>query len=282
MILVTGSSGTVGTELLKQLTAKGTKVRAAYRSRRPATPGVEAAKLDLSTGEGLDAALRGCDSMFLLTGDLPDQTAAELRAVDAARRAGVRRLVKLSVWGADTGTFSFTQVHRPVEQAIETSGMAYTLLRPNGFMQNFVTYDADTIKSHGAFYYPCGDARVSHVDVRDIAAVATAALTARGKEHEGKAYDLSGPEALTYAQCAQKLSAAVGKPIRYVDPPPEEYRKSLLGADIPDAYADALVDLYRFYRTGGASRVTTAVRDVTGREAIRFDQFARDHAAMLR
>ena len=281
MILVTGSSGTVGKELLKQLKGAGAKVRAAYRSRPPEAPGVESARLDLSTGEGVDAALAGCDTMFLLTGDLPDQTAAELRAVESAKRKGVRRVVKLSVWGA-LDDFSFARIHRPVEKAIESSGMGWTFLRPNGFMQNFVTYDGDAIRSQGAMYHPAGRARVSHVDARDIAAVATKALTAKGKEHEGKAYDLSGPEALTYAQCAQKLSAAVGKPIRYVDPPPDEYRKSLLGAGIPAAYADAVLDLNRFYRTGGASRVTTAVRDVTGRDAIGFDRFARDHAAMLR
>ena len=282
MILVTGSSGTIGKELLKQLAATGAKVRAAYHSRPPAQGGAEAARVDLSTGEGLAAALAGCDTVFLLTGGLPDQTAAEMRAVEEAKKARVRRVVKLSVWGAEGNDFSFAKIHRPVEKAIEQSGMAYTHLRPNSFMQNFVTYDLDTIKSQGAFYHPAGKARVSHVDVRDIAAVAVAALTAKGKEHEGKAYALSGPEALTYEQCAAKLSAAAGKPIRYVDPPPAEYRQTLLGAGIPAPYADGLLDLNRYYRNDKASKVSTAVRDVTGRAPTSFDQFARDHAAMLR
>src|SRR5439155_14857666 len=191
MILVTGSSGPVGSDLLKQLTAKGEKVRAAYHSRPPAARGVEGARVALSTGEGLDTALAGCDTVFLLSGGLPDQTAAELRAVEAARRKGVRRLVKLSVWGAEGEDFSFARVHRPVEKAIEKSGIAYTFLRPNGFMQNFVTYDGETIRSHGAFYYPCHNAAVSHIDVRDIAAVGVAALRHKGKEDEGRAYTLS-------------------------------------------------------------------------------------------
>jgi len=281
MILVTGSSGTVGSELLKQLTAKGEKVRAAYHSRPPAARGVEGARVALSTGEGLDTALAGCDTVFLLSGGLPDQTAAELRAVEAARRKGVRRLVKLSVWGAEGEDFSFARVHRPVEKAIEKSGIAYTFLRPNGFMQNFVTYDGETIRSHGAFYYPCHNAAVSHIDVRDIAAVGVAALTNKGKEHEGRAYTLSGPESLTFEQVAAKLSAAAGKPIRYVDPPESEYRQSLIGVGIPGPYADALIELCRYYAAGKASRVTTAVRDVTGREARSFDQFAKENAGRL-
>jgi len=282
MILVTGSSGTVGKEVLKQLLAKGAKVRAAYHSRPPGQAGVEAARVDLSTGDGLAAALAGCDAVFLLAGSIPDQTAAELRAVEAAKRRGVRRIVKLSVWGAEKDDYSFAKIHRPVERAIESSGMAYVFLRPNGFMQNFVTYDLPTIRSQGAIYYPTHNAAVSHVDVRDIAAVAVAALTAKGKEHEGKAYPLSGPEALTFEQVAAKLSAAAGKPIRYVDPPPAEYRQALIGAGIPGPYADALLELAKYYAAGKASRVTTAVRDVTGREAIRFDTFARDHAGALR
>ena len=282
MILVTGSSGTVGTEVLKQLSAKGTKVRAAYRSRPPSTPGAEAVKVDLSTGEGLDAAMAGCDAVFLLSGGIPDQTEAEVRGVEAAKRAGVRRLVKLSVMGAEGEDFSFARIHRPVERAVESSGMAYTFLRPNGFMQNFVTYDRDAIKATGAFYYPCGEAKISHVDVRDIAAVAVAALTARGGEHDRKAYTLTGPEALTFAQCAEKLSAAAGKTIRYVSPPVEEYRRMLTGAGVPAEYAEQLIDLSRYYVAGKASRLTTAVRDVTGREPIRFHQFARENAAALR
>ena len=281
MILVTGSSGTVGTEVLKQLSANGTKVRAAYRSRPPSTPGVEAARVDLSTGEGLDAAMAGCEAVFLLSGGIPDQTEAEVRGVEAAKRAGVRRLVKLSVMGAEGEDFSFARIHRPVERAVESSGMAYTFLRPNGFMQNFVTYDRDAIKATGAFYYPCGEAKISHVDARDIAAVAVAALTARGSEHDRKAYTLTGPEALTFGQCAEKLSAAADKTIRYVSPPVEEYRRMLTGAGVPAEYAEQLIDLSRYYVAGKPSRVTTAVRDVTGRDPIRFDQFARENAAAL-
>jgi uncharacterized protein YbjT (DUF2867 family) len=280
MILVLGSSGTVGREVVKELLEAGVPLRAGYLTRPPATPGVEGVRLNLATGNGLDAALSGITSLFLLTGSIEDQTGAELRAVEAARRAGVKRLVKLSVWGAEGGDYSFAKIHRPVERAIEASGIPYTFLRPNGFMQNFITYDGESIRTQGAFSFPGGDARVSHVDVRDIARVAARTLTRLG--HEGKAYDLSGPEALTFAEVAEKLSAAAGRAIRYVDQPEAEFRKSMVEMGAPEPYADALLDLSRYYAAGKASRVTNAVKEVTGNAPISFDQFAGDHASALR
>jgi uncharacterized protein YbjT (DUF2867 family) len=278
MILVTGSGGAVGRELLKELTAMGARVRAGYHTRPPSLPQVEGVRLDVTTGDGLDAALAGVASVFLLSGDLADQTGGELRVVEAARRAGVRHLVKLSVFGAESEAFSFAKIHRPVERAIEGSGIPYTFLRPNSFMQNFVNYYGDTIRTQSAFYLSCGDARVSHVDVRDIARVAALVLTTDG--HAGSAYDLCGPEALTHAEAASKLSIAMGRPINYVDLPEADLKQGLMAAGTPEWYADALVDLYRYYTTGQAGGVTTAIKDVTGRDPISFDQFARDYAAL--
>ena len=124
----------------------------------------------------------------------------------------------------------------------------------------------------------CGDARVSHVDVRDIARVAALALTTDG--HAGRAYDLCGPEALTHAEAGSKLSITVGRPINYVDLPEADLKQGLTEAGTPEWFADALVDLYRYYRTGRAGSVTAAIKDVTGRDPISFDQFARDYAAL--
>ncbi len=124
----------------------------------------------------------------------------------------------------------------------------------------------------------CGDARVSHVDVRDIARVAALALTTGG--HLGRAYDLCGPEALTHAEAASKLSVATGRPTSYVDLPEADLKQGLMETGTPEWFADALVDLYRYYTTGQAGVVTTAIKDVTGRDPISFDRFARDHAAL--
>jgi uncharacterized protein YbjT (DUF2867 family) len=163
-----------------------------------------------------------------------------------------------------------------VEKNIESSGITYTLLRCNEFMQNTINYYLPTIKSEGAFYLSTKDAKVSTVDVRDIAAVAAKALTAPG--HENRAYDITGPEALTHEQVAQKLSAASGRQIKYVDIPPAAYKEGAVAAGIPAWYADLLLDLYQFYVAGRAQKVSNDVEHVTGRKARSFDEFAHDHA----
>jgi uncharacterized protein YbjT (DUF2867 family) len=184
--------------------------------------------------------------------------------------------VKLSVLAAEGEAFAFARIHRQVERAVETSGIPFTFLRPCSFMQNFATYYGDAIRRDGAFYLPCGDAREAFVDVRDIARVAATVMTERG--HEGKAYDLLGPEALTYSDAAAKLSAATGRTIRYVDIPEIEFRKAMTGLGVPEESVDRLVDLYRFIRGGTAPARSTAIRDATGRDPTSFDQFARDYA----
>jgi len=281
MIVVTGAGGTVGGELVRQLRAAKAPVRAAYHSAAKVgaakADGLDAVAVDFSKPETLGPAFRGADALFLLFAGGMGQTEGEIAAVEAAKASGVRRIVKLSVIGADREDYSFAKIHRPVERAIEASGLDWTHLRPNGFMQNVVNYFAATIRDHGAFYQPAGDAKISHVDVRDIARVAATALTGSG--HEGKVYTITGPEALTYHQIAAKLSAATGKAIRYVPLSDDDAKAGMVAAGIPAFYADYLVDLNRVYREGGGAAVTDTVREVTGAAATSFDEFARDHAA---
>jgi uncharacterized protein YbjT (DUF2867 family) len=279
MILVTGASGTVASELAKTLQTQGRRVRLAFHSEDKAKQardqGKDAVALDYDKPETLPAALAGVESVYLVSA----LATPELNVVSAAKAAGVRKIVKQSVWGAAGEGFSFAKWHRPVERAIESSGLAWTFLRPNGFMQNFVNFMGATIRSQNAFYLPMKDARVSHIDVRDIARVAARVLSEPG--HDGKSYDLSGPQALGNAEAAEHLSRALGRTIRYVDVSFADYKQGALAAGVPEPYADALVDLYRHYLAGQASRVSPVVRELTGREPITFAEFARDHAAAL-
>jgi uncharacterized protein YbjT (DUF2867 family) len=283
MICVTGASGTVGSELIGQLASAGVSFRATYHSQGKTDAararGIDAVVVDYGRPDTLGPVFEGCETVFLLGPNVLDQTQLELNCVDAAKAAGVRRIVKQSVLGAEGEDFSLAQVHRPVENAIEASGMAWTFLRPNGFMQNVVTYMGETIRTEGAFYSASGEAKISHVDVRDVAAVAVKALTEPG--HEGKAYTVTGPEASSYGELADALSKVLGRSIRHVGLSPADYRAGLLAEGMPEELADRMLDLERYYREGQASRVTDDVREVTGRDPRRFAQYARDCAPLL-
>jgi uncharacterized protein YbjT (DUF2867 family) len=277
MILITGASGTVGSAVIKALGGRRAQVRAGYRTRPQNVPaGVESVALDYERPETIRPALAGVETVFLLSSTV----APETHVVDEARRAGVKRIVKLSAFRAEEEGFSFARWHRAVEKHIEASGLAWTFLRPNGFMQNVVNYMGETIRSQSALYSSAGDGAVSHIDVRDIGAVGASVLAETG--HEGKAYELTGRRALTYHQLAETLSRVLGRTVRYVPITHEEYKQAAVAAGTPEGYADALVDLNRYYEAGKASRVSPVVRQITGREPIAFEYFARDHAGQLR
>ena len=280
MICITGASGTVSSEVIRQLEQKAL-FRATYFSNKAAQTararGIDAVVIDYNRPETLRTALRGCNTLFLLGPNAPNQIELELNAVEEARAAGVRHIVKQSVMGAAEEAYSLANIHRPVEKAIERSGMAWTFLRPNSFMQNAVTFMAQTIRAEGAFYSAIGQARISHVDVRDIAAVAVMALTA--PDHEGKIHTLSGPEALTYDDMADELSKALGRTIRHIALSPADLKAGMLAEGMPEAIADRMLDLERYFREGHASRITDDVRQVTGREPRRFAEYVRETAA---
>jgi uncharacterized protein YbjT (DUF2867 family) len=280
MILITGATGNVGTELVTKLSGCGQPLRAFVRHRARAQgialPGIELVEGDFAKPETFAPALAGVDRLFLLIPSSADVEQRQRSLVDAAKRSGVKRIVKLSQWAADPSAAGrFQRYHAAVEHHILESGIPYTFLRPNLFMQGLLNFRA-TISSQAAFYAPAGDARVSVVDVRDIASVAARTLIETG--HEGKTYDITGPEALTHSQMAEQLSLALGKTVRYVDLPPDAMRQALLGFGMPAWQADGLLEDYAHYHRGEAAVVTSTVREVTGSAPIRFSQFAKDYA----
>ena len=281
MICVTGASGTLSSEVIRQLEARDVPFRAACFSARSVeiarARGIETAAIDYNHPATLHEAFQGCDTLFLLGPNALNQTELELNAVDAASAAGVRHIVKQSVMGAEEEAYSLANIHRPVEKALERSGMAWTFLRPNSFMQNAGTFMAPTIRAESAIYSASGQARISHIDVRDVAAVAVAALLTAG--HERKSYTLSGPAALTYDEVADQLSTVLGRPIRHVTLPPADLRGAMLAEGMPDALADRMLDLERYFRDDRASTITDDVRRVTGRAPRRFADYAREIAA---
>ena len=281
MICVTGASGTLSSEVIRQLESAQAPFRGAYFSEEKAEAararGIETVIIDYDRPETLRAAFEGCDRLFLLGPNVPNQSDLERNAVEAAKAAGVRHIVKQSVTGAAEESYSLAKVHRSVEKAIESSGLAWTFLRPNSFMQNAVTFMGETIRADAAFYSASGQAKISHVDVRDIAAVAVKVLT--GDEYDGKAYTLSGPEALTYDELSGELSKALGRPITHVNLSSSDLKSGMLAAGMPEAISDRLLDLERFFREGRASFITDDIKQVIGREPRRFADYVRETAS---
>jgi uncharacterized protein YbjT (DUF2867 family) len=285
MILVTGATGTNGIEIIKLLSRSGIPCRALTRNPQKAgmlsdLPGVEIVQGDLAHPESLVPVLDGIDRVLLCSSIGPELGGLQGNFVQAAKRAGVRYIVKFSGMGADVHSgWRFLRWHREVEKEVENSGLAFTHLQPNQFMQVYLRFK-DTIASQGTFYAASKDSQVSPVDVRDIAAVAVAVLTGTG--HEGKTYVITGPEALTYAQVADKISAAVGKKVTYVDVSLEAAKKTLLDGGAPEWFAEGQMEQFRFRWQGKQSCVTSTIADVARKKPTTFDEFAREHAPYFR
>lgn len=281
MILITGATGTTGREVVKELRRLGAKgVRALVRDPSRAEfireAGFETIAGDFERPETLDAALEGVERALLLTPPTPDTVSHHRDFLLAAAGAGARYIVKLSAFGADADApEGFGKWHGQSENLLKTSGLKWTMLRPNFFMQNLLG-QARQIAATGSIYQPVGDARGSFIDVRDIAAVAARTLTEEG--HDEQTYTLTGPEALSYHEVAAKLSEAAGRSITYVPVSPEQFRAGALGAGLPEWLVSALERLNEIFASGQAAGVSDAVRRVGRKEPHTFDQFARDNA----
>ena len=257
MILVTGATGHVGAEVVRLLAEAGTPARALIHSPDKAAPiqrlGLEVALGDFEQPDTLDAAMAGCAQLFLLSPPSPRQPEQEQQVIDAAKRAGVAHVVKQSAPGAG---LVFARWHAQIEQYLAKSGLPHTLLRPNYFMQNFLM-SAQPVAEQGVLYGITGEGRVSYIDTRDIAAVAAQVLTSTG--HQGKAYTLTGPEALSGDEVAERLAAATGREVGSVDVPADAFGQALVGAGLPGWLVERLIELNVMMAAGHAAGVTDEV-----------------------
>ena len=278
MILVLGATGTTGGEVARQLIAEGQRPRLLVRNLEKASEFEGTAELvhgDLDRPASLAAALKGVSKVYMVSAGA-SVAALESHVVDAAKRAGVGHVVKLSVITADQPALTFARWHGQSEQHLMASGMAWTMLRPGNFMTNSLAW-AGTIKSQGVFYQPTGDGKWASIDPVDIGAVAVKALTQAG--HEGQAYTLTGPESLSAAGHAAIAAKVLGRPVTFVDVPPEAARDGMLKSGMPPVYVEALLDLLSVMKRGGADIVTNDVERVLGRKPATFESWVRRHAA---
>jgi len=284
MILVTGATGNTGMEVVKQLRARGAKVRALVRNPDKAPTiaggGVETAEGDLDKPETLAPALKGIEKVFLLSAADERQVEMQGNLVHAAKAVGVKHIVKMSSLGAALNSpVSLGRWHAQTEAQIEKSGIPFTHLRPHFFMQNMLMF-AGSIAGERAFHAPMKEGKISLVDTRDIAAVAAAVLTTPG--HEGKAYEVTGPEALSFSDLASKIGAATNRNVKYVNVSSDAAREAMRAMGMHQWMADALVSMYVIFAAGQASGVSEIVPRVTGRPGRTFDEFAKEHAHIFK
>jgi uncharacterized protein YbjT (DUF2867 family) len=280
MILVTGSTGLIGSEVVRLLSHAGVPARALVRnpSREQRLPGITSVIGDLAKPETLSSVFAGVTKLFLLTGNGEDLSVLQQHAIAAARRAGVGHVVKLSAFGASPHSNSLIgRAHHRVERELQESGLAWTMLRPHHFMQNLLS-QVGNIVDDGVVYSSSGDGKIPFIDTRDIAAVAVVALTESG--HTGKKYVITGSEALSYRQATEILGEAIGRRLRFIDEPFDEARARLTRAGQPSWLVDSLLAIAAYQRAGGPTEtITSVVADLTGRPPRTFAEFARDHAA---
>jgi len=278
-ILVTGATGTVGRHVVRQLVDRGEPVRAGTRNpdRYEGPRGAEAVHLDMTNTETWGAALGNADRAFVLSPSAPAAHEKMAAFIHHAAESGVRRLVLMTAMGVEHGPDD--DPLRRSELAAETNVAEAVVLRPNWFMQNFVTFWRGMIEADGVLRLPAGEGATSFVDAIDIARVATAALT--DVSPSASAYTLTGPQAHTYTQAADILSEAWDRTIRYESIDDRTAIDLFRTAGLDQQYAEMLTGLFEAVRAGHTAPVSTAVEDVTGRSARTLRDFAASTARVM-
>ncbi|WP_299404781.1 SDR family oxidoreductase [uncultured Roseobacter sp.] len=282
-ILIAGANGTNGRALTDELRKHGEVIpRALVRDTASVEfgDGVEIVEGDLADHQSLAAAFDGVGKAYIVTSIQPNTIDLFQNFFRAAKAADVTHIVKFSGLGSDVNSASeVIRQHGETDEALRDSGLPFTILRPNSFYQNMLG-QAQAIAENGAFALPLGDAQQSLIDVRDIAEITAAILTTDG--HIGKAYDLTGPESLSFHDIADILSAVRGAPVNYTPITPDQMEAALKEAGMPEWSAHALAEIQALFATGAYSDVLPDAERLLGRPPRSFRQFAEDHAELWR
>lgn len=278
MILITGATGKTGGEVARQLLAQGTAVRVFVRD--PSKLGDDFAKADVATGDladrsAVEAAVAGVTKTVLIVSNGEQQFELESQFTDCAAAAGVKHLVYLSSMESVPGTTNaITGMHVAAEDHIRASGMDWTMIRPTFFMQNLLG-SARTIKADNTISLPVGTGKIAATDLRDAASVMAKVLTSNGA-HANQSYDLTGPGLMTMDEVAAVFSKVLGREIRYVEQPLEDFR-AYLSQFLPPWRVNAVCEEFEGIAKGSVDHTTDNVKKILGREPISVEQFIRDH-----
>jgi uncharacterized protein YbjT (DUF2867 family) len=285
MILITGVTGLVGSAVAEAVRKTGKPFRAMTRSESDAAKlpsGTATVVADFADQGTLRRACTDVNTLFLVCSPIPQLVELESNVIELCREQGVPHIVLNSALGAADYPKSFPSWHRQVEDKLKASGIGYTILRPNSFMQNIVAYNAPSIRAQGAFYAAMGNAKLSLIDVHDVAAAAAQTLIAP-EAHAGKTYELNGPEAVSYADVAQRICRITGRTVRFVDIPEAAQRQAMQDLGVPEWQVNALLDLQQYYsRLGKGGEVTDTLAELIGRAPINLDQFLQENKDSFR
>jgi len=283
-ILVTGATGTIGSFVIEQLRSKGADFVALVRNENKAealeSKGVKTVIADFGDRQSMVDAMNGIDKLFLLSVTSPEIPKLQANATDAAKGNGVRHIVKISARGAAPDSdIGITRFHARAEAYIRDSGIPFTFIRPESFMQNLI-FDRETIRDQGSIYAQTGDGKIAMVDARDIAAAASIALLNDG--HEGKTYELTGPEAVSYHDIASTFSKVLGRTVRYIPVTSVQARSSMLEAGMPAWLVEDLVAVGKLHASGLAGELSPDLERVTGSKGHSVEDFIRDYIHLFK
>jgi NAD(P)H dehydrogenase (quinone) len=284
-ILVLGATGQVGGALVALL-AKNESVEVIAAARNPDKAkhlGVNSVYLDLDKIETFAPALENIDRVFMATGYTIDMLRQSKDLVNAAKRAGVQQIVHLGACGDDDTRVAHYGWHQFIERYIEWSGLTFTHLRPEIFMQNLLGYGGESYVQHGVVKHYVGAARLSWVDCDDVAAVAAVCL-AHPEQHAGNTYRM-GYEAKTYYELAEVFTEVLGQPFSYEPQPPSDFLRNVLAAGAEPAYMKCVFDSYIDLTNGkdiGADAIFDNFPELTGRAPWSLADFARRYADRFR
>ena len=275
-VLVTGATGNVGVEVAGQLLRRTVNVKAAVRraSTSHVAEGAIPVDFDFQDEGTFDAALHGVDRVFLMRPPDMSDAKAFRPFIHAMERSGVNQVTFLSVQGAGKNVFV---PHHAIEVQLKRSSLSWTLLRPSFFMQNLATTHLSEIRDRDEIYVPAGKGRTNFIDVADIGEVAAVCLTATG--HERKAYEITGTEALTYAEVAQVLTAALGRKITYRNPSARAFKARMKAAGHDDDFVKVMARIYAIAKIGMAAGTTDTFEKLVGHRPRTMAEWAATSAA---
>ncbi len=283
VILITGVTGMAGSEIIREFVRNKYPVRALVRNRDKAIalavfPTVEIVEGDMTKENTLTDAFAGVDRILMISSSTPDMAETQSLFIDAAKNAGIKHIIKFSgLSAADVNSsFIFANLHAKAERHLENAGIAWTHLRPSQFMTEYLR-EVPTILAHNALFLPLQDAKLTPVDLRDVAKAAFTLLTTEG--HEGKIYAISGPEALDMQQVADQISQAIDQPVHYVKISLDDRKQALLDVGIPPFFVDVLDAQARERLKGAESEVHTETHTALGIKPTSFAQFAKRNAS---